>query len=66
MSATTTSHLVKLGEVIERLSSIARRLSHEGLQDEAKSIETTIADLDWQREELLEAVAETALSRSGS
>ncbi len=38
--------------VMTRLAHIAVALDSEGLEDEAKSLETTIADLHWQCEEL--------------
>lgn len=48
--------------VMKRLARIAVALDSEGLEDEAKSLETTIADLHWQCEELdqLEPVAANA------
>lgn len=38
--------------VMKRLAAIAGALDSKGLEDEAKSLETTIADLTWQCEEL--------------
>lgn len=38
--------------VMKRLARISAALDSEGLEDEAKSLETTIADLHWQCEEL--------------
>lgn len=37
---------------MKRLAAIAGTLTSKGLVDEAKSLETTIADLTWQCEEL--------------
>lgn len=45
---------------IKRLAAIADTLSSEGLEDEAKSLETTIADLRWQCEEFEIETASTA------
>lgn len=38
--------------VMKRLTTISGTLNSSGLEDEAKSLETTIADLGWQCEEL--------------
>lgn len=42
----------RIQSVIERLTGIAENLHSEGLEDEAMSLETTIADLHWQCEEM--------------
>lgn len=52
MSVTHKVHPSDLQTVIQRLSSMARTLDSEGRNDAAKSLETTIADLRWQVEEI--------------
>lgn len=51
--------------VMKRLADISGTLSSKGMEDEAKSLETTIADLSWQCEELgeRESVGSAALGR---
>jgi hypothetical protein len=51
--------------VMKRLAYISGTLSSKGMEDEAKSLETTIADLGWQCEELGEhdSVGSAALVR---
>ena len=50
---------------MKRLAYISGTLSSKGMEDEAKSLETTIADLGWQCEELGEhySVGSAALVR---
>lgn len=55
MTPSTMRHNIQTE--IKRLTAIADTLSSEGLEDEAKSLETTIADLRWQCEELDEVEA---------
>ena len=52
---------------MKRLARIAAALDSEGLEDEAKSLETTIADLHWQCEELdqLQPMAATSSEPQG-
>ena len=52
MKVKTRPHQDNIEKVISRLASIARRLRSEGLGEQAKSLDTTIADLGWQRDEL--------------
>lgn len=52
MKAVTERYAPSLRQVVERLARLARSLHSEGLKEQAKSIETTIADLEWQCEEL--------------
>lgn len=60
MKAVTERYEPTLNQVVDRLDGIARSLYAEGLEEQASSIETTIADLQWQCEVLesrqLEAV----------
>jgi len=52
MSLTGTTHRSNLEAVMERLAKIARALSLEGRNDAAHSLETIVADLSWQCDEL--------------
>jgi hypothetical protein len=52
MSLTGATHRSNLEAVMERLAKIARALSLEGRNDAAHSLETTVADLRWQCDEL--------------
>lgn len=45
------SYQRSLRSVAERLADVARSLHSDGLEEQAQSIETTVADLDWQCEE---------------
>lgn len=45
------SYQRRLRSVAERLADVARSLHSDGLEEQAHSIETTVADLDWQCEE---------------
>lgn len=40
-----------LRSVAEHLAAVAQSLHSDGLEEQAQSIETTVADLDWQCEE---------------
>lgn len=51
MKPETTTYQRSLRSVAERLADVARSLHSDGLEDQAQSIETTVADLDWQCEE---------------
>lgn len=44
----------------ERLAEVARSLRSDGLEEQAQSIETTVADLDWQCEEFVPENLDTA------
>lgn len=52
MRAAIEGHARSLDAIAKRLANLARSLQSEGLEEQAKSIETTIADLEWQGEEL--------------
>ncbi|MGH3651185.1 MAG: hypothetical protein ACRDU9_10810 [Acidimicrobiia bacterium] len=59
MKVVNTSHqsslqtmMSSLQTEMSRLAAIAGALNSEGLAEEAQSLETTIADLEWQCEEL--------------
>ena len=52
MSLTGATHRSNLEAVMERLAKMARTLSLEGRNDAAHSLETTVADLRWQCDEL--------------
>lgn len=52
MKAVLKRYARSLDLVVERLADLAGLLQSEGLEEQAKSIETTIADLQWQCEEL--------------
>jgi hypothetical protein len=54
MKVVDTSYKNNLQSVMDRLGAIAGALNSEGLEDEAQSLKTTIADLEWQCEELSE------------
>lgn len=45
------SYQRSLRSVADRLANVARSLRSNGLEEQAQSIETTVADLDWQCEE---------------
>lgn len=45
------SYQRNLRSVAERLADVARSLHSDGLEEQAQSIETTVAGLDWQCEE---------------
>lgn len=47
----TRSYQRSLRSVAERLANVARLLRSDGFEEQARSIETTVADLDWQCEE---------------
>lgn len=47
----TKNYQMNLRAVAERLAEVARSLHSDGLEEQAQSIETTVADLDWQCEE---------------
>lgn len=51
MKSATKNYQRSLRSVAERLAEVARSLHSDGLEDQAHSIETTVADLDWQCEE---------------
>lgn len=51
MKPETKSYQRSLRSVAERLAEVARSLHSDGLEEQAQSIETTVADLDWQCEE---------------
>ncbi len=51
MKPETKSYQRNLRSVAERLAVVARSLHSDGLEEQAHSIETTVADLDWQCEE---------------
>lgn len=52
MKAVADRYAPTLTQVVDRLSSLADSLHSDGLKEQANSIETTIADLQWQREAL--------------
>ena len=52
MKAVVDRYAPTLTQVVDRLSRVADSLHSDGLKEQAKSIETTIADLQWQREAL--------------
>lgn len=52
MRAIAERYAPTLDQVVERLTRLARSLQSEGLDEQASSIETTIADLQWQCEVL--------------
>lgn len=52
MKTETKSYQRSLRAVAERLADVAQSLHSDGLEEPAQSIETTVADLDWQCEEL--------------
>lgn len=52
MKAVAERYAPTLDQVVERLGRLARSLQSEGLEEQASSIETTIADLRWQCEVL--------------
>lgn len=52
MRAAAERYAPTLDQVVERLGRLARSLHSEGLEEQASSIETTIADLQWQCEVL--------------
>ena len=60
MRAASERYAPTLDQVVERLARLARSLHSEGLNEQANSLETTVADLQWQCEALdssqLEAV----------
>lgn len=45
------NYQMSLRAVAQRLAEVARSLRSDGLEEQAHSIETTVADLDWQCEE---------------
>ncbi|MFP3883585.1 MAG: hypothetical protein ACLFRT_12550 [Actinomycetota bacterium] len=51
MKPETKNYQRSLRSVAESLAQVARSLHSDGLEDQAHSIETTVADLDWQCEE---------------
>lgn len=51
MKSEVRSYRKSLRSVAERLDNVARSLRSNGLEEQAQSIETTVADLDWQCEE---------------
>lgn len=51
MKPETKNYQRSLRSVAERLADVARSLYSDGLEEQAQSIETTVADLDWQCEE---------------
>ena len=51
MKSDTKSYQRSLRAVAGRLADVARSLRSDGLAEQAQSIETTVADLDWQCEE---------------
>lgn len=52
MKAVVERYAPSLDQVVDRLTLLARALHSEGLKEQASSIETTIADLQWQCEVL--------------
>jgi len=52
MKAVVERYAPSLDQVVDRLTHLARSLHSEGLEEQASSIETTIADLQWQCEVL--------------
>lgn len=52
MRAVAERYAPTLHRVVENLGRLARSLHSEGLEQQASSIETTIADLQWQCEVL--------------
>lgn len=51
MKPETKNYQRSLRSAAESLARVARSLHSEGLEEQAHSIETTVADLDWQCEE---------------
>lgn len=51
MKPETKNYQRSLRSVARRLAEVARSLHSDGLERQAYSIETTVADLDWQCEE---------------
>jgi len=64
MRIVTSTPTRSIQTVMKRLAAIAGALDSNGLEDEAKSLETTIADLYWQCEELHEA--DTVMTADGA
>lgn len=52
MRAVADRYAPSLDQVVQRLTRLARSLRSEGLEEQASSLETTIADLRWQCEAL--------------
>jgi hypothetical protein len=52
MQAVAERYAPTLDQVVDRLGRLARALRSEGLEEQASSIATTIADLQWQCEVL--------------
>lgn len=52
MRAVADRYAPSLDQIVERLTRLARSLQSEGLEEQASSVETTIADLQWQCEVL--------------
>jgi len=59
MKAVADRYAPTLSQVVDRLSFLADSLYSDGLIEQAASIETTIADLQWQCEVLDSAELES-------